>query len=73
MDFVHLRNREHIVDDSDGGPSYDSECVDTGAAKYMLSYTWGQEVDVLVDTLIQYCNRVDLDLKSTSVWICFAW
>ena len=46
---------------------------DAGASQCMLSYTWGQRVEVIVETLVQYCNRVELDLDNTAVWICFAW
>ncbi len=41
-----------------------------GQATYMLSYTWGYKVSDIVQTLLDFCDKNDLDTKRTYVWIC---
>lgn len=48
----------------DDGPDH------SGMATHMLSYAWGYKIQDIVDTLINYCDRNDLDTKRTYIWIC---
>jgi hypothetical protein len=41
-----------------------------GVANVMLSYTWGNTVDEIIDVLDQFALRRGLDPKKTYVWIC---
>ncbi len=41
-----------------------------GIANVMLSYSWGNTVEDIVDVLELYCSRNNLDPKKTYVWMC---
>jgi len=41
-----------------------------GRANFMLSYTWGYSLGDIVDALVEYCQRCNLDMRRTYVWIC---
>ncbi|CAB9518059.1 Kinesin light chain [Seminavis robusta] len=41
-----------------------------GPSTYMLSWAWKYSVADVVDTLVAYCNKNNLDRKRTYIWIC---
>lgn len=41
-----------------------------GPANVMLSYTWGNTFEDIVDVLVRYCEKQNLQLNRTYVWIC---
>ena len=41
-----------------------------GPSTIMLSYGWGNSIGDIVDALVDFCNRCNLDHKRTYVWIC---
>mmetsp|Transcript_88479 Transcript_88479/g.228136 ORF Transcript_88479/g.228136 Transcript_88479/m.228136 type:complete len:627 (-) Transcript_88479:318-2198(-) len=41
-----------------------------GPSNFMLSYTWGYTVDMIVASLVEYCERKQLDPKRTYIWMC---
>jgi len=41
-----------------------------GPATVMLSYGWRYEIKDIIDTLIDYCEGLELDTKRTYIWIC---
>jgi tetratricopeptide (TPR) repeat protein len=41
-----------------------------GPSTIMLSYGWGNSIGDIVDALVDYCHRCNLDHKCTYVWIC---
>uniref|UniRef100_A0A7S1WXY6 Uncharacterized protein n=1 Tax=Alexandrium catenella TaxID=2925 RepID=A0A7S1WXY6_ALECA len=41
-----------------------------GKSTIMLSYTWGYPIGDIVDSLVAYCQREELDPKRVYVWIC---
>jgi len=41
-----------------------------GPANVMLSYSWGNTVEDIVDVLESYCSRNNLNPRQTYVWIC---
>ena len=43
-----------------------------GKSNVMLSYTWHTPVDVIVESLVQFCERHERSTYHTVVWICFA-
>jgi len=43
---------------------------DVGHATHMLSYTWGYQIGMVVDSLVAWCKKRDLDPKSVYVWMC---
>lgn len=43
---------------------------DVGNATFMLSYVWGYKIGDIVNSLVGYCTRENLDKKKTYVWIC---
>lgn len=72
---VRIRERgEHTTCPRDGRPgaAYVDSIAEqyTGEANMMLSYSWSYFVMDIVSSLVMYCERNKLDLKSTWVWIC---
>jgi len=59
--------------DNKEGAAYVHSITDTndiGTADVMLSYTWGDSIADIVDTLVGYCQSDGLNPKKTFVWIC---
>jgi len=42
-----------------------------GKATHMLSYCWGNTIDDITTSLVEYCEANRLNVKRTYVWICF--
>jgi tetratricopeptide (TPR) repeat protein len=42
-----------------------------GPATHMHSYTWGYTTGDIIDTLVAFCQRHNLNSKRTYFWICF--
>ena len=72
---VIRRKGQHRICPHDGrlGAAY-VDCLsgddNVGPSTVMLSYGWGNSIGDIADALVDYCNRCNLDLKCTYVWIC---
>ena len=44
---------------------------DVGKATHMLSYCWGNTIDDITTSLVDYCETNRLNVKRTYVWLCF--